>query len=107
MSLPQERSTAGLVSYTWVARSRSGSSSFTALALNKPSSSSSSSSSFRLLVSSILLPRCAHGRCLLRLSKHAVSFTVWSRDSNPQHWNELFQRLRNNVQANASARPPP
>ena len=39
MSLPQERSTAGLVSYTWVARSRSGSSSFTALALNKPSSS--------------------------------------------------------------------
>ena len=46
MSLPQERSTAGLVSYTWVARSRSGSSSFTALALNKPSSSSSSSSSF-------------------------------------------------------------
>ena len=36
---------AGLVSYTWVARSRSGSSSFTALALNKPSSSSSSSSS--------------------------------------------------------------
>ena len=42
MSLPQERSTAGLVSYTWVARSRSGSSSFTALALNKPSSSSSS-----------------------------------------------------------------
>ena len=46
MSLPQERSTAGLVSYTWVARSRSGSSSFTALALNKPSSSSSSSSSY-------------------------------------------------------------
>ena len=35
MSLPQERSTAGLVSYTWVARSRSGSSSFTASALNK------------------------------------------------------------------------
>ena len=35
MSLPQERSTAGLVSYTWVARSRSGSSSFTALALKK------------------------------------------------------------------------
>ena len=30
--------------YTWVARSRSGSSSFTASALNKPSSSSSSSS---------------------------------------------------------------
>ena len=55
MSLPQERSTAGLVSYTWVARSRSGSSSFTALALNKPSlsssysSSSSSSSSFTAL----------------------------------------------------------
>ena len=45
VSLPQELSTAGLVSYTWVARSRSGSSSFTALALNKPSSSSSSSSS--------------------------------------------------------------
>ena len=45
MSLPQERSTAGLVSYTWVARSRSGSS---ALALNKPSSSSSSSSSSSL-----------------------------------------------------------
>jgi len=45
VSLPQERSTAGLASYTWVARSRSGSSSFTALALNKPSSSSSSSSS--------------------------------------------------------------
>jgi len=35
VSLPQERSTAGLVSYTWVARSRSGSSSFTALALKK------------------------------------------------------------------------
>ena len=45
MSLPQERSTAELVFYTWVARSRSGSSSFTASALNKPSSSSSSSSS--------------------------------------------------------------
>ena len=39
MSLPQERSTAELVFYTWVARSRSGSSSFTASALNKPSSS--------------------------------------------------------------------
>ena len=41
--------------YTWVARSRSGSSSFTALALNKPSSSSSfspsSSSSYRPPVS--------------------------------------------------------
>ena len=35
MSLPQERSTAELVFYTWVARSRSGSSSFTASALNK------------------------------------------------------------------------
>ena len=34
MSLPQERSTAELVFYTWVARSRSGSSSFTASALN-------------------------------------------------------------------------
>ena len=45
MSLPQERSTAEQVFYTWVARSRSGSSSFTASALNKPSSSSSSSSS--------------------------------------------------------------
>ena len=31
MSLPQERSTAELVFYTWVARSRSGSSSFTVL----------------------------------------------------------------------------
>ena len=62
MSLPQESSTAEQVFYTWVARSRSGSSSFTAsalnkhflllllllltaLALNKPSSFSSSSSS--------------------------------------------------------------
>ena len=45
MSLPQERSTAEQVFYTWVARSRSGSSSFTASALNKLSSSSSSSSS--------------------------------------------------------------
>jgi hypothetical protein len=46
VSLPQECSTAELVFYTWVARSRSGSSSFTASALNKlPSSSSSSSSS--------------------------------------------------------------
>ena len=45
MSLPQGRSTAEQVFYTWVARSRSGSSSFTASALNKPSSSSSSSSS--------------------------------------------------------------
>ena len=45
MSLPQERSTAEQVFYTWVARSRSGSSSFTASALNKASSSSSSSSS--------------------------------------------------------------
>ena len=44
MSLPQERSTAEQVFYTWVAQSRSGSSSFTASALNKPSSSSSSSS---------------------------------------------------------------
>ena len=43
--LPQERSTAEQVFYTWVARSRSGSSSFTASALNKPSSSSSSFSS--------------------------------------------------------------
>ena len=39
VSLPQKRGTAGLVSYTWVARSRSGSSSFTASSLNKPSSS--------------------------------------------------------------------
>ena len=31
MSLPQERSTAEQVFYTWVARSRSGSSSFTSL----------------------------------------------------------------------------
>ena len=46
MSLPQERSTAELVFYTWVARSRSESSSFTASALNKLSSSSSSNSSF-------------------------------------------------------------
>ncbi len=45
MSLPQERSTAEQVFYTWVARSRPGSSSFTASALNKLSSSSSSSSS--------------------------------------------------------------
>ena len=44
VSLPQECSAAEQVFYTWVARSRSGSSSFTALALNKPSSSSSSSS---------------------------------------------------------------
>ena len=47
MSRPRERSTAGPVSYTWVARSRSESTpQFTALALNKPSSSSSSSSSY-------------------------------------------------------------
>ena len=47
MSRPQERSTAGSVSYTWVARSRSESTSqFTALALNKPSSSSAPSSSW-------------------------------------------------------------
>src|SRR6056300_1096647 len=39
--------TSSQVFYTWVARSRSGSSSFTASALNKPSSSSSSSSSSR------------------------------------------------------------
>ena len=39
-------STAEQVFYTWVARSRSGCSSFTASALNKPSSSSSSSVSF-------------------------------------------------------------
>jgi len=46
VSRPRERSTAGPVSYTWVARSRSESTSqFTASALNKPSSSSSSSSS--------------------------------------------------------------
>ena len=45
MSRPQERSTAGPVSYTWVARSRLESTSqFTVIALNKPSSSSSSSS---------------------------------------------------------------
>ena len=42
MSRPRERSTAGPVSYTWVARSRSESTSqFTASALNKLSSSSS------------------------------------------------------------------
>ena len=42
---PRERSTAGPVSYTWIARSRSESTSqLTALALSKPSSSSSSSS---------------------------------------------------------------
>ena len=50
MSLPQERSTAEQVFYTWVARSCSGSSSFTASALNKLSSwvarSRSESSSF-------------------------------------------------------------
>ena len=38
VSLPQERCTAEQVFYTWVARSRSGSSSFTASALNKLSS---------------------------------------------------------------------
>ena len=43
---PPPRSTAGPVSYAWVARSRSESTSqFTALALNKPSSSSYSSAS--------------------------------------------------------------
>ena len=36
VSLPQECSTAEQVFYTWVARSRSGSSSFAASALNKP-----------------------------------------------------------------------
>ena len=46
MSLPQERSTAEQVFYTWVARSRSGSSSFTASALNTLSAAASSSSSF-------------------------------------------------------------
>jgi len=45
VSLSWERSTAELVFYTWVARSRSESSSFTASALNTLSSSSSSSSS--------------------------------------------------------------
>ena len=45
MSLSEELSTAELVFYTWVARSRSESSSFTASALNKLSSSSSSSNS--------------------------------------------------------------
>jgi len=39
VSQPLERSTAELVFYTWVARSRSESSSFTASALNKPYSS--------------------------------------------------------------------
>ena len=56
MSLPQERSTAEQVFYTWVARSRSGSSSFTASALNKPSSSSSSSSSSPRLPCLLLVP---------------------------------------------------
>ena len=45
MSLPQKSSTAEQSYYTWVAQSRSESSSFTALAMNKLSSSSSSSSS--------------------------------------------------------------
>ena len=45
VSLPQECSAAEPAFYTWVARSRSGSSLFTASALNKPSSSSSSSPS--------------------------------------------------------------
>ena len=43
MSLPSGRSTVVHTFYAGVARSRSGSSSFTALALNKLSSSSSSS----------------------------------------------------------------
>ena len=51
VSLPQECSAAEQVFCTWVARSRSGSSSFTASALNKPSSSSSSSSSSSQLIS--------------------------------------------------------
>jgi len=42
VSLPSDRSTVVLTFYAGVARSRSGSSSFTALALNKPSSSCSS-----------------------------------------------------------------
>ena len=42
MSLPSGRSTVVHTFYAGVARSRSGSSSFTASALNKPSSSSSS-----------------------------------------------------------------
>ena len=47
MSRPRELSTAGPVSYTWLARSRSESTSqFTASALNKPSWSRSESSSF-------------------------------------------------------------
>ena len=45
MSLPHEQSTVEQVLYTCVARSRSGSSSFTALALNKISSTTTTSSS--------------------------------------------------------------
>jgi len=52
VSLPYERSTAELIFYTWVARSRSESSSFSASALNKHSSSSSSSSYSSFLPSS-------------------------------------------------------
>ena len=48
---------------TWVARSRSGSSSFTASALNKPSSSSSSSSSCRLPLLSHLSLLSIHLLC--------------------------------------------
>ena len=47
VSRPRECSTAGPVSYTWVARSRSEpTSQFTALSLNTPSSSSESTSQF-------------------------------------------------------------
>jgi hypothetical protein len=110
----QERSTAGLVSYTGVARSRSGSSSFTASPLNKPSSSSSSSSSSPsfippyLSLLGVLLVHCASFEktfllllLLLLLVARSVSVVVARRERScywgPRHVSVVAVRASSRV----------
>ena len=88
VSRPRERGTAGPVSYTWVARSRSESTSqFTALALNKPSSSSSSSSSSdsHQAQSYMDSPRAAHRHLLKVKGRRRSIHRVRARSGVTDH----------------------
>ena len=84
MSLPSGRSTVVFTFYAGEARSRPGSSSFTALALNKPSSSSSSSSSLGLhatrAITAIML--CDHSTDSQKFPKESITERRFARGSS-------------------------
>ena len=80
----RKRSTAGPVSYTWVARSRSESTSqFTALALNKPSSSFSSSSCISLLAATTEEHSEAKAELMDPRTQEVIALTN-GRDTHPK-----------------------